>query len=257
MSQFTEESLEFIRKELKRCIPQLSINCVIFWFDGDTLQIPVVQPINADIWSIPGGYIYQNEDIDEAAKRILYNQTQLNNLLLSQFGTFGSAKRAFDKEIILFTESGFPQDIVEYMSQRFVTIGYYSIVGSVKTKLKTDPFFKDVKWINVKDADTLALDHSQLVVEAVKTLRQELQSKPLISSFMPDTFTIPELQKLYEAILGRPVDRGNFRQRILKTKILVKIGTSKEKTGSRPPILYKLNKSVYLNSLTQDVKLGF
>ena len=74
---------------------------------------------------------------------------------------------------------------------------------------------------------------------------------------MPEEFTIPELQKLYEAILGRAVDRGNFRQRILKSKILTKIGPSMEKTGSRPPILYKLDKKRYLDSLTQDVKLGF
>ncbi|MEM1340033.1 MAG: NUDIX domain-containing protein [Bacteroidota bacterium] len=257
MSRFTVETIALIRQKLKRCIPQLSINCVIFRFDGETLQIPVVQLISADIWSIPGGYIYQNEDIDDAAKRILFEQTQLNNLLLSQFGTFGSAEREFVKEIKNFTELGFPEDLIEYISKRFVTIGYYSIVGREKTELKTDLFFKEVKWINVDAADTLALDHSQLVSEAVLTLRHELQSRPLIASFMPDTFTIPDLQKLYEAILGRPVDRGNFRQSILKSKILIKIGESKEKTGSRPPILYKLDRNTYDASLTQDVKLGF
>jgi ADP-ribose pyrophosphatase YjhB (NUDIX family) len=255
--ELNQETIAAIRTEMEQFIPQLSINCVIFRFDGECLQVPVVQPINADIWSVPGGFIYQNEGIDDAAKRILLEQTQLDKLLLSQFGTFGSAEREFSKEIQSFKSLGFPQDLAEWISQRFVTIGYYSVVGRKQIDLKTGAFFKDVKWIPVKDRDILALDHSLLVSEALQTLRAELQSKPLLSSFMPENFTIPELQKLYEAILGRPVDRGNFRQRILKSKILIKIGTTKKKTKSRPPIIYKLDEKKYLDSLTQDVKLGF
>ena len=216
MTQFTTETLEFIREELNSCIPQLSINCVIFRFDGEALQVAVVQQVHADMWTIPGGFVRQTEDIDLAAK-----------------------------------------ELIKWISQRFVTIGYYSIVGQEQIGLETGPFFKEVKWINVLESDHLAMDHPQLVSEALLTLRSELQSRPLITNFMPEIFTIPELQKLFEAILGRPVDRGNFRQRILKSKILIKIGQSKEKTGSRPPILYKLNEKKYLDSLTQDVKLGF
>ena len=257
MSQFTKETLEILRKELKKSIPQLSLNCVIFRFDGETLQVPVFRIMDDDIWRIPGGYIYQNEGINEAAKRILLEQTQIDNLILSQFGTFGSVQRVFEKQANSLATLGFPQDIIDHISQRFVTIGDYSVIGREHTELKPNAYFKALKWINVADTDNLDMDHSQLVSEALLTIRSELQSKPLISSFMPETFTIPELQKLYEAILGRPVDRGNFRQRILKTKILAKIGTSKEKTGSRPPILFKLNEKKYLASLTQDVKLGF
>tara|TARA_R110002051_G_scaffold48308_2_gene95302 strand:- start:52895 stop:53665 length:771 start_codon:yes stop_codon:yes gene_type:complete len=256
MSQFSEETLTLIRQELKKCIPQLSINCVIFRFDGEHLQVPIVQPVQADIWNIPGGYIYQDEGINEAAKRILFEQTEMENLLLSQFGTFGSAKREFSEEIKGYSSLSFPEDIIKHVSQRFVTIGYYSIVGQKQKDLKTGPFFREVKWVNVKETKSLALDHSNLVSEALLMLKAELQSKPLLLSFMPQTFTIPELQKLYEAILGRPVDRGNFRQRILKTKILIKVGTA-TKTGSRPPIVYKLDTKKYLDSLTQDMKLGF
>lgn len=257
MTKFTKETIDNIRLEFKKYIPQLSINCVIFRFDGTVLQVPVVRAVQADIWSIPGGYIYQTEGIKEAAKRILFEQTKLENLLLSQFGTFGSAEREFSAEIEKYPSLGFPEDLIKHISQRFVTIGYYSIIGRDQIELKTGPFFKEVKWINVEKTNTLALDHSQLVSEALLTLRAELQSLPLLLSFMPLTFTIPELQKLFEAILGRPVDRGNFRQRMLKSKILIKIGTTKEKTGSRPPILYQLDKEKYLDSLTQNVKLGF
>ena len=257
MTDFDSETIDAIRKELQGFIPQISINCVIFRFYNKRLQVPVVQPINMEIWTVPGGFIHQNEDIDDAAKRILHEQTQMDNLLLSQFGTFGSADRNFEQEIGNFEQSGFPKDLIDWLSRRFVTIGYYSIVGAEHTELRTSPFFQKVKWINVEDIEVLALDHAQLVSEALKELSAELLSRPLLMSFMPKTFTIPELQKLYEAILGREVDRGNFRQRMLKSKFLIKLGTTKEKTKSRPPILYKLDKRKYLESLTQDVKLGF
>ena len=257
MIQFTQETIENIRRELHSCIPQLSINCVIFRFNGEILQVPIVRPIHVDIWTIPGGYVRQSEDIDVAAQRILFEQTKLNNPLLSQFGTFGAAQREFEHEMSGFSKLGVPEDLIKWIGRRFVTIGYYSIVGRDQKNLKPGPLFKEVKWINVEETDELALDHTHLVSKALTTLRSELQSRPLISSFMPETFTIPQLQKLYEAILGRTVDRGNFRQRILKSKILTKIGQSKEKTGSRPPILYRLDKKRYSDSLTPDVKLGF
>ena len=74
---------------------------------------------------------------------------------------------------------------------------------------------------------------------------------------MPEEFTIPELQKLYEAILDRPIDRGNFRKRLLKSKSLIKTGQIKENSKRRPPDLYRLDTQNYLNSLNQDIKLGF
>lgn len=257
MNPFSKEIIADIAREVRSCIPQLSINCVIFKFDGQTLQIPIVQFTNTDIWTIPGGYIRQSEDISTAAKRILFEQTQLKDLLLSQFGTFGAAGRSFEDEMSGFSKLGIPMDLMEWISQRFVTIGYYSIVRNDTIKLEPGPMFNEVKWVSIKEADQLALDHSQLVDRAWSTLRQELLSKPLLLSFMPETFSIPELQKLYEVILDRPVDRGNFRQRMLKSKILTKIGQSTIKTGSRPPIIYKLDKERYLDSLTSDIKLGF
>jgi 8-oxo-dGTP diphosphatase len=257
MTKFTKETIAAISADFQNYLPQLSINCIIFRFNGEQLQVPIVQPLQANIWVIPGGFVYQDEDMDVAAKRILFEQTQIDNSILSQFGTFGPANRNFASFVNAFKNSELPIEIIEWISQRFVTIGYYSILGRQPIELKTSPLFKNCKWINVEDTDTLALDHSLLVSEARKVLCTELLSRPLLLSFMPPTFTIPELQKLYESILGRPVDRGNFRQRILKSNMLIKIGPSKEKAKRRPPIVYQLDKKKYLDSLTQDIKLGF
>ncbi|NQU51870.1 MAG: NUDIX hydrolase [Bacteroidetes bacterium] len=257
MTEFTQETINSIRKDISESIPQLSINNVIFRFREQTLQFPVVQPANSNLWMIPGGYVHQNESIDNAAKRILFEQTQINDLLLSQFGTFGSTDRHFENQVSTFRNLEIPKDIIEWISKRFVTIGYYSVLRGQNIEIKSSPFFKNVKWMNIEDSGKLALDHSVLVSEARKVLAKELLSQPLLQSFMPTEFTIPELQKLYEAILGRSIDRGNFRKRMLKSNSLIKIGQQKEKTKQRPPDLYRLDKEKYLSSLTQDIKFGF
>ncbi len=257
MTVLDKQTLDELREIIQGSIPQLSINCVIFRYYNGKLQIPIVQPISSDLWVIPGGYVFQNEDIDQAARRILLEQTQIDNLPLNQFGTFGTADRDFKSEFSTIENTSIPEDIVEWMSQRFVTVGYYSVLGGQEVELKASLFFKKVKWLDIENIDELDLDHSQLVKGARKVLSRDLLRRPLLSAFMPDEFTMPELHKLYEAILDRPIDRGNFRQRILKTNSLVKVGQRKEKSRKRPPDLYRLDEEHYLKSLSEDAKFGF
>ncbi|NAS11507.1 NUDIX hydrolase [Poritiphilus flavus] len=257
MSEIHADILASIREDIPKFIPQLSVNCMIFRFCDQKLQVSVVQPINSDFWVLPGGFVYQDESIDEAARRTILEQTEVADLILSQFGTYGQADRNFKEEFSAFAESVFAPDIYEWLSNRFVTIGYYSILGDLTIKLRKNPLFEKVEWMNIDDIGQLALDHTELVMEARKVMARELLSKPLLLSFIPDTFTIPELQKLYEEILGRSVDRGNFRQKMLKSNSLIKIGPSKAKTKSRPPDLYKLDRKNYLRSLSENFKFGF
>ena len=191
------ENVELIRNAIKQSIPQLSINCVIFRFYHQKLQIPVVQPLSSEVRVIPGGYIYQNEGIDEAARRIVYEQTQIEEPFLNQFGSFGAASRDFEKEFQSISNAQIPTDILQWLSQRFVTIGYYSIVGNQEVEVKTNLFFKNVEWMDVDKAESLALDHSLLLSEAKTVMARDLLSQPLLMNFFPDVLTLPELQKLY------------------------------------------------------------
>ena len=257
MAKFSTETIESLRKNIRDSIPQLSVNCIIFRMYEQKLQVPVVLPFNRNTWVIPGGFVNQSESLEEAATRILFEQTQIEALLLTQFGTFGSVDRYIDYKESKIEDVIIPEDILEWLSQRFVTIGYYSVLSDPDIELKTSPVFQKVKWIDLKGASGLGMDHSILVTEARKVLSRDLLSLPVIQSFMPEEFTIPELQKLYEAILDRPIDRGNFRKRILKSKNLIKTGQLKENSKRRPPVLYRLDTKNYLNSLNQDIKLGF
>lgn len=257
MTLFDQEKIDKLSTDIPKFIPQLSINCVIFRFYNQQLQIPVVQPIHSDLWVIPGGYIYQKESIDDAAKRIILEQIQIDNPLLNQFSTFGPADRDFRKEMMSFEYPGIPKDILNWMSQRFVTIGYYSVVGAQNIDIRSSDFFKNPKWLNIDEISLLDMDHTLLVDEARRSLSKDLLRLPVLTNLMPEKFTIPELQTLYEAILDRKIDRGNFRQRILKSRSLIKVGQRKDNSRKRPPDLYSLDKENYLNSLSADTKFGF
>ena len=152
---------------------------------------------------------------------------------------------------------GLTEEILSWITQRFVTIGYYSILSGADRKLEISPLYHKAAWIKIDDKNQLAMDHALIVAEARKAIAKDLQSKPLLLSFLPDQFTIPELQRLYEVILGRKIDRGNFRKRMLKSGFLVKTGQVKANTSKRPPDLYRIHQDNYLNELSDEVKFGF
>ncbi|MFT7121491.1 MAG: ADP-ribose pyrophosphatase YjhB (NUDIX family) [Neolewinella sp.] len=243
--------------DLDDLLPNLSVNCVIFRFNGEELMFPASRAVFSDALVIPGAFIRRHENIDEAAIRSLQEQIGQKDIMVSQFATFGLASRDFSQDFEAMEVGRLPKKIVDWISQRFVTIGYYSVVSEENTELKLLPPFYETSWIPVDQAGHLGMDHTELVKEALSTLRLELTSKPVLLSFLPNTFTIPHLQRLYEAILDRQVDRGNFRARILKAKILIKVGKATEGSSNRRPDLYKIDKEAYMVSLTEDIKLGF
>ncbi len=257
MIKLSTENIDALKKIIHTSIPQLSINTVIFRFHKEELQFAVVQLVDGNTWFVPGGYVFQNESVDDAARRNLYEQTQINDLVLFQFGSFGSSDRSIGSDNNDIEQMGMPDEIHGWITQRFVTIAYYSIISDPITEIKLGPLYGSAKWLNIEDKENLAMDHSFIVAEARKALARDLLSQPLLLSFMPAKFTIPELQKLYEAILGRSVDRGNFRKRMLKSGFLIKTGQVQGNARQRPPEFYRINSENFLNSLTEDVKLGF
>ena len=257
MIEFNEEAIESWRNTIRTSIPQLSINTVVFRFYKENLQFAAMRIIQGDKWLLPGGYVFQDESVDDASKRNLYEQTRLDQLVLYQFGSFGSSERRLGSNNSDIELLGMPDDIHEWIVQRFVTISYYSVISDPDTELKVNQLYDQAKWLDIDEHDVLAMDHSAIVAEARKALTRDLLSQPLLLSFMPAEFTIPELQRLYEVILGREIDRGNFRKRVLKSGFLIKTGKVKGNAKQRPPDLYHIDKEKYLNSLTEDVKLGF
>lgn len=218
-------------------VPHLSIDCVVFGFQSGRLKVLLVQLLNTPLWALPGGYVRKEEDIDTAAHRILHDRTGANQIFLEQFKTFGSLQRSEE----FFAD--LPETI--WNKQRFISIGYYALVDVAEVQLQLDDISQSCEWIAIEDLPKLMMDHQEIVSEALKTLRRQLNEKPIGLNLLPEQFTMPELQKLYEAILGKALNRGNFYRKILRYGILDKSEDTRKGGAHKSADLYRFNSEKY------------
>ncbi|WP_426092839.1 NUDIX hydrolase [Flavobacterium sp. DSR3-2] len=236
--------------------PGLSIDCVIFGFHDNQLKVLLIKTKYSDKWALPGGFVPINEDIDQAAVTVLNCRTGLKGIFLRQFSTFGAARRTnivTSNSVLEFY--GIPLDEGKWYASRFVTVGYYALVDFLQTIPQPLDNNEIVEWIDHNAVPELILDHRQILDTALKTLRMELNLMPVGYNLLPEKFTIPELQKLYETILGRKLDRRNFLRKITAIGILTKLDEKKSNVAHKAPNLYSFDKEKYeevvKNGLTQ------
>ena len=173
-------------------------------------------------WVVPGGIIEQIETSEQAARRILKTQTGVSDAHLEQLATFDDPKR--DK------------------LRRVVSVAYVALVASEKVILKTTEKYGDVRWWPTSKLPPLAYDHREIVAVGVARLRAKLEYTNVAWSLLPAQFSLTELQEIYEIILGRPVDKRNFRRRVLDLGIVVGTGTKRTGGAHRPAELYAFKK---------------
>lgn len=247
------ESLE------KEAMPQLSINCVIFGFHDKKLLVIVNRiAFNGDeILVLPGGYVKQKEDLTEAVERIVREGTGLEKILFKQFAVFGEATRSFGKEFAKNDQlkSAVGKKLLDWVSKRFVSICYLALVDFDKIELKPTQFLETAQWLSADKITKLSMDHGNIVKSALESLRKEFPYAPIASNLLPPKFTLPDLHALVECILERPVERANFRRKILKSNMIVKVGMD-DSGKRRPADLYKF-KHGKQTSLIDDYKFGF
>lgn len=227
----------------KNYIPTLSIDCVIFSFHETTLQVLILKMRDQLGWGLPGGYVKKEENVDDAAIRILKDRTGTENLYLQQFHTFGNLKRsesAFDE---------FSEDL--WHKQRFVSIGYYALAEHSDVKLIVDQYSSVVEWHTVENLPEFMMDHRTIIDKALMTLREQVNNHPIGYNLLPEKFTMPELQKLYEIILGKKLNRGNFYRKILRYDILTKLDESRKGGAHKAPDLYSFDLEKY-NAALKD-----
>ena len=240
-------------------IAQLSINCAIFGYQNKKLQV-IINEISSEgntISLLPGGYVRQNEDVSLAVDRIIYETTGLTNILHKQFAVSGKASRLLLNEIpeLRSIIQNLEPALKDWLNRRFVSICYLALVDYNNIELGPTLFPGTATWLPTDQADLLAMDHTEILKNAMDTLLKELPYTPIASHLLPDTFTLPELQSLVEAILGRKIDRPNFRRKILRTGMLVKVGY--DTSGKRrPAILYEF-KNGKNTSLINEFNFGF
>lgn len=239
-------------------IPQLSIDCVIFCFYKSRLKVLLLQGVRQKMFFLPSGFIFQEEDLDAAALRNLKERTGLDQVFLQQFHAFGKASRYYPAQLqSLFSSLDIDSAKAEWLFRRFITIGYYALVDFQQVTLTPDVFTKKYHWADVNDLPLLYMDHAEMIQKALETLKKDIQTQPIGLQLLPNTFTLPELQSLYETVLDRKIDRRNFRKKMLQSHILEPLDKQKVVKGHRSPHLYRFNQEQYEQSLHVEVKMGF
>tara|TARA_Y100000389_G_scaffold31478_1_gene26655 strand:+ start:2549 stop:3343 length:795 start_codon:yes stop_codon:yes gene_type:complete len=256
----SENNIHSFKENLSEYLPGNSIDCIIFGYQNLELHILLLQWKYTKNWALPGGFIDKEEDMDAAAKRILFDRTNLTDIFLKQFHTFGNKKRGNDKNKIkpnlesnlleqIFGES---EAIINWFSNRFISTGYFALVDLEKTNPKPDLLSEKCEWKSLKEIPTLIMDHNEIITKALEQLRIQLNHLPIGKALLPTKFTMQDLQKLYEAILQKPLERSNFQRKILKLDILNRHEKKMEGGSHKAPYLYSFNKIKY----TELIKYG-
>ena len=239
-------------------LPSLSVDCVIFGFHENQLKVLLLKHRYLDIWALPGGFIYKDEPADAAAYRVLQERTGLNEIFLQQFHVFGEPERS-EKEFHLqdLKRDGINVNADHWILQRFVTIGYYALVEFSKVSPAPDTLSENCKWWDIHKVPALMLDHRKILDKALITLRIQLNYQPIGYNLLPEKFTMPELQKLYETILDKKLDRRNFQRKILGYRIVWRLTETKKGVPHKSPYLYSFDLKKYNDALNEGLNVGW
>jgi len=221
-------------------IPHISYDSVIFGFSGDQLKILVLEYHNTEVFALPGGFVKQNEDLNDAVRRGLEERTGLRNIYLEQFYTFGSLKR-HQPEILktILEANGFDSGgKYKWLLDRFITVAYYALINYKDVIPQPDQLSDSCKWYAIDQLPPLMLDHPTIVEKAVETLRENLDRKLVGMNLLPPKFTMKELQQVYEAILGAKLRRTTFQRKMLSSDLLVRHEKKYSGRAHKAPFLY-------------------
>ncbi len=246
MEYSSKPPLSELTTQLSDYLPGVSIDCVILGYRNEALHILLVQWKHEKSWSLPGGFIRKDEDMDAAAHRILSERTSLDAIFLNQFHTFGQSDRQqLGKEAqkkptkqFLKTFEGADQDSIAWFSKRFITTGYFALVDVAKTNPQPDILSSRCEWKLLEEMPALVMDHEEIVQKALAHLRMQLNYLPVGLALLPEKFTMRDLQKLYEAILQKPLERSNFQRKILKLGFLNRLEKQMTGAANKAPYLY-------------------
>ncbi|MBA4849301.1 NrtR DNA-binding winged helix domain-containing protein [Emticicia sp. BO119] len=235
-------------------IEQVSIDCVIFGFYERQLRVllPKIKFLK-NIWTLPGGFILQNESLGHAALRILAERTGIRDIYLEQFQVFGSLERSSPglmRDVLnshkgVFDELGLTSEDVKWLQRRFISIGYYALVDIHKVVPEISELDESCEWYDIKELPPLAFDHAEIVMKALDSLRLMLNHKLIGFNLLPETFTMKEVQDLYETVLDKPFRRNNFQKMILDLDILERMEKKFTGAANKAPYLYRFkNKAI-------------
>ncbi|TDT47257.1 ADP-ribose pyrophosphatase YjhB (NUDIX family) [Maribacter spongiicola] len=211
----------------------LAVDCIIFGFYQEELKILLVQrdfePAKGE-WSLIGGFLKKEEDLDAAATRILNHLTGLNNIYMDQVHSYSKLNR--DPE------------------ERTISVSYFALIDVAhhcKDLLKQNP----IKWFDLKDCPELIFDHNDMVKDALKLLQNKISNKPIGFELLPEKFTMRQLQKMYEAILDTELDKRNFINKFNSFDLLKKTNEKDMSSSKKGAFLFEVDEDKYQKKIEE------
>jgi 8-oxo-dGTP diphosphatase len=222
-------------------VEHISVDCVIFGFNKNVLKVLLLKYHEVDKWSVPGGFVFKNESLDDAASRTLYERTHLENLFLQQFYTFGDIERTEQnnphRELLKSRNIIVNPD--HWIYQRFISTGYFALIDFTISHTFPNTFNETCAWFPVDELPQMAFDHENVIKKGLDFLRKNLDYNIVGSNLLPEKFTMKELQTLYETILNEKFRRNNFQRKILSLNILQRLEKLYTGSANKAPYLYK------------------
>ncbi len=227
-----------------RKIPNISVDCVVFGLGVAGIHILLSKRTlhmyddrypEVDDWVLTGDHVFKSERLDESAMRIFRNFTGLNDVYKKQFRSFGNPERIKSEKDLLWLKS-------KGVNPRFLSVGYYFLLPMSRVRLKDE----NIRWFSLKKLPPLGFDHNEIVACACADLKQMVMNDPVIFEFLPDKFTLNELQLAYEAVLGITIDNRNFRKKAIGKAYIVPLDEKRVGGASKKPAcLYMFSKDIY------------
>ncbi len=205
----------------------LAVDCIIFGFDGEDLKILLIkrdfEPEKGK-WSLVGGFLKKDENLEHAAVRILKHYTGLDNIYMEQVATFSEVNRD--------------------PAERTISTAYYALINIQEHNDKLNKQFS-ANWFSILEAPSLIFDHNIMVSNAITLLRDRASTKPIGFELLSEKFTMRHLQKLYEAIWGQKIDKRNFINKINALGIVEKLNEKDKESSRKGSFLYQFNAATF------------
>jgi len=203
--------------------PAVSVDIAIFTIRDEALKVLLIrrgQPPYRGEWALPGGFVGLEESLKHAAWRELKEETGVNAVYLEQLFTFGHPQRD-------------PRE-------RVISVAYFALIPSDKLEIKAASDADSVDWFGIEEVPKLAFDHKKILRKALERVAAKLDYSTIAFQLMPETFTMPQLQHVYEVITRVPTDKRNFRKRMLALNVIEQTGEEKRTGAHRPAKLYRV-----------------